>query len=39
MAMAGEGVERDVAGDADFGGRGLHRLNDSRNKPLRISGL
>ncbi len=36
MAVTGEGVEGDVAGNADFRRGGFHRLDDAGDEALRI---
>ena len=39
MAVAGEGIEGDVAGDADFGGCGLHGLDDGGDEAFGVDGF
>ena len=39
MAVAGEGIERDIASYADFRCCGLHRLDDCRDEPFQVDGF
>jgi hypothetical protein len=39
MAVAGEGVEGDVAGDADFGGGGFHGLDHGGDQAVGVHGF